>query len=349
MNNFDNQYKELCNFILNDGEVKKDRTGVGTISYFVPKHIRINLQDGFPLLTTRKIHFKSVVHELLWFLSAYDDKYKKFGNTNIRYLLDNNVTFWTEWVYKEYEKNCEYYNISKLTQKEFEEEIKSDDSFALKWGDLGPIYGHQWTNFGNQINQIDDVISLLKNDPDSRRLLVSAWNPVDMRTAALPCCHMLFQFYTNKISVKDRIQLLIDKVGSNYTKDYEDSEVYENYLERVFIENKIPERKLSLMLHIRSNDIALGNPYNVAEYSLLLLMIGQIVNMIPYEFILNIGDSHLYMNSIEAIKTILSRQEYDLPTITLNKDIKSIYDFREKDIILNNYQSHPNIKIDVAI
>lgn len=345
MNNFDPQFKKLYQNILLNGEKKVDRTGVGTLSLFNPPQIRVNLQEGFPLLTLRKIHIKSIIHELLWFLGSYDQKWFKFGKTNIRYLLDNNVTFWTEWCYKDFLTNSN----QTISQKEFEILIQTDDDFALKWGDLGPVYPKQWQSFNGKFNQIDDIINQLKTNPDSRRILVSAWNPEDMKIAKLPCCHMMFQFYTNVIPLQDRIKLLIDKKGTNYLLDFNDNERWEDYLIKSLTENNIPERKISLMLYMRSNDTYLGLPYNVAEYSVLLHMISQVVNMIPNEFILNVGDSHLYLNSIEATNSLIERGSYNLPQLELNKDIKNIYDFRESDIKIIGYQAHPNIKVDVAI
>jgi thymidylate synthase len=330
MNNVDLQHKELIKKILKDGHLKKDRTGVGTKSIFGAQ-MKFKMKEGFPLLTLRKIHTKSLVHEILWFLGAYDNK--KFSNTNIRYLIENGVTFWTDWPLKNYNDN----NDQKLTQKDFEKKILEDDNFALQYGDLGPVYGKQWINCDG-VNQIDNIIDQLKNDPDSRRMLVDSWNVAEIPHMMLPPCHMLFQFYSHEMNKESRF--------------YEFSKWKQNYgipMKDTIEKHNFPTRRLSLQLYIRSNDFYLGSPYNVAEYSLLLHMIGQVVNMIPYELIYTMGDTHLYLNSIDAANKIMERFSYDLPSLTLNRDIKSIYDFRYNDIHIENYKSHSNIKVDVAV
>ncbi len=363
INKHDEEFKKLYQKILTDGVDKEDRTGVGTKSIF-GYQMRFKMSDGFPLLTLRKIHTKSLVHELLWFLESYDEKYNEFGNTNIRYLLENGVTFWTEWPYFEYKKQIlEKYldndlkdektvkKLNLLSIKEFEEKIVNDDYFALKYGDLGKIYGHSWKNFGGYtekteitkqyeanrngirivdsqgwqdvemdgINQIDQVIEQLLEEPDSRRIIVSAWNPMDIDDALLPPCHMMFQFYTSLLNEEEK------KL------------------------NPGKERKLSLMFQMRSNDVFLGNPFNIAGYALLLHMIAQVVNMVPDELIYTGGDVHLYNNSIRETKELLERTSFKPCKLVLNPNIKSIYDFRYDDIKFENYECHPNIKVDVAI
>jgi len=374
MNEVDRQYKELIKKILDEGVEKKDRTGVGTKSIF--GHImRFKMSDGFPLLTLRKIHVKSVIHEMLWFLGAFEDEYREFGNTNIRYLLDNSVTFWSEWPYHHYLKLREYRpELPEFTMKQFEEKIKIDDKFAREFGSIGKGYGHQWLKFGSVIeekivdrevpapktlddiedtikqnmmrkeikyypgfNQIDGLLEELKKDPDSRRLILMAWKPDEISEALLPPCHYGFQLYTYRMPANERIKEYL-----KWTK--------ENNAEAVPMDQcDFPKRKISMMLQIRSNDIFLGNPYNIAEYSLLLHMIAQVSNMIPNELIVNIGDAHLYNNSIDAAKTLLERESFELPQIRLKSGIKNIYDFRYDDIEIINYKSHSNIKVDVAV
>lgn len=363
MNKHDWEYKKLLQNILDNGITKKDRTGVGTKSIFGTQ-MRFKMLDGFPLLTLRKIHIKSLIHELLWFLGAYDEKYKKFGNTNIRYLLDNGVTFWTEWAYESYKK----YRLDKyldddlkdsktikklkiLSIQEFEEKIKLDDDFALKYGTLGPVYGHQWLNFGGYkeqveltdnyeinrngtrlvnskgwksmnmegINQIDQVIDQLINNPDSRRMIVSAWNPAEIEDQLLPPCHMMFQFYTSELIEKER-EL-----------------------------NPGKERKISLQMVQRSCDAGLGIPYNIASYSLLLYMVAQVVNMVPDEFIWVGGDTHIYSNHITQMKELMERTSFESPKLILNPEINNIYDYRFDDFKIENYEHHPNIKMEVAV
>ncbi len=321
-NKFDENFKDLVNTILTNGIVKNDRTGVGTISYFGYQQ-RFNLLEGFPLLTLRKIHIQSFIHEMLWFMKSYDSYYDRFGNTNIKYLVDNNVTFWTDWCLKDY-------NLSNpnniLTQKEFEYKIKTDENFALQYGELGNIYGKQFNDF-NGVNQIEEVLNDLKNNCDSRRMIVSAWNPSEFSQAKLPPCHILFQFYTNDINENDRI---------NYSNE-----------NNINIED-CPKKYISLQLYMRSNDVYLGNPFNVAGYSLLLHMFGSILNYIPKDFILTIGDAHLYSNSIEAAKTVCSRESFNPCKIKVKK-CNSIRDFRIDSFEIIDYKCHQNIKVDVAV
>lgn len=356
MNNVDKQYKELIKKILTTGISKRDRTGVGTISIF-GHQMRFDMGDGFPLLTLRKIHVKSVIHELLWFLGAFDqDKYGKFGNTNIRPLIDVGVTFWTEWPYKKYMESRKYRpELPEFTMKEFEQKILLDDDFAIEFGSIGPGYGKQWIDFGGWIektrvenrfdltvhqgfNQIDYLINELKKNPDSRRLVLNSWKADEIDDMLLPPCHLMFQLYSEKMSSDDRIH--------SYTKWLINNNLP---IKPMMDEYNFPDRRLSMMLTIRSNDFALGNPYNVAEYALLLHMIAQVVNMVPFELIVNIGDTHIYNNHIEQMKKLLERNSYDLPKLVLNRNIKNIYDFRYDDIKIENYMSHSNLKMEVAV
>lgn len=369
MNNLDKQYKELIDKILKDGVKKFDRTGTGTISIF-GHQMRFKMNEGFPLLTLRKIHTKSVIHEMLWFLSSYDEKYKKFGNTNIRYLNDMGVSFWNEWPYEEYKKRMKYGNQKNIieNQKEFKNKIKEDDEFALEFGSIGPGYGEQWLNFGSLklseninkevkdgsiktkrkitkldgVNQIDNIIETLKKNPDSRRMIVNAWNPMALDDMLLPPCHMQFQFYSTKIPQKERYNLFKKWISdNNYNIDGEPKKLMKKY--------NFPDRYLSLQLYQRSTDTGLGLPFNISEYSLLLHMISQVSNMIPNEFIWTGGDTHIYNNHIEQLQELIKRDGYPLPELKLNKNIKSIYDFRYDDIKIEGYQSHPNIKMKVSI
>lgn len=403
---YDIQYKELIENILENGTKKADRTGVGTVSIFCPPQIRIDLSKEFPLHTLRKMHLKSVIHEMLWFLSSYDEQYEKFGNTNIRYLLDNKVTFWTEWPYENYKKGYlkEYQTNDLLTEKrlkkfkmlsmkDFEEKIKSDDEFALKWGDLGPVYGKQWLDFGGYkeiientkeynygratkivdhhgwndahfpgVNQINNIIDQLLDSPDSRRILISAWNPMDTDDMLLPPCHLLQHYYTTELTQNERLNWIlnnrinIEEFGANVdgmtTEEYRHmNKVSGKELEAQRAEElkNAPTRKLSLMLYIRSNDMGLGNPYNVAEYCLLIHMIAQVCNMVPGEFILNIGDAHIYTNHVDVMKEILTRDPLPSSKLILDPTIKNIYEFRENHFLLKDYQAHPNIKMNVAV
>ncbi len=262
------QYLDLLKHILANGVQKHDRTGTGTISCF-GYQMRFDLQQGFPLVTTKKVHTKSIIHELLWFLK---------GETNIQYLKENKVSIWDEW---------------------------ANDS-----GELGPVYGKQWRNWegkdGKVVDQVTDLIKQIKSNPDSRRLIVSAWNVTDLPAMALMPCHTLFQFY-----------------GAN--------------------------GKLSCQLYQRSADVFLGVPFNIASYALLTIMIAQVCDLQPGEFIHTFGDVHIYNNHIEQVNLQLSRTPYPLPTMKLNPSIKNIFDFTFEDFTLENYQSHPAIKAPVAV
>jgi thymidylate synthase len=277
MNKVDLQYKQLIKKILKEGVNKVDRTGVGTKSIF-GHQMRYKMEDGFPLLTLRKIHIKSVINELLWFLGAFDEKYNKFGNCNIRPLLDSNVTFWSDWPYKAYVDSRKYRpELPELTMKEFEAKIMLDDEFALEFGSIGEgSYGHQWLNFGGKIekkisdgkqniiitegvNQIDYLIDELKKNPDSRRLLLNSWKIDEIEKTLLPPCHYGFQLYSKKMCKDDRLY--------TYSKWLVDNKMP---LKPMMEEYNFPTRKLSLMLNQRSCDFYLGYPFNVAEYALLL-------------------------------------------------------------------------------
>jgi len=325
MNNVDKQHIELIEKILSEGNKKKDRTGVGTKSIF-GHQLRYNMSDGFPLLTLRKIHIRSFIHELLWFLGSFDEEYDEYGNTNIFYLLKNRVTYWSYWPYQHYVKSMKYRpELPNLTLKQFESKILYDKDFAKEFGSIGKGYGHQWINYGRKIehdkngkisffpgiNQIDYLIDELKNNPDSRRMILDSWKSDEIDDILLPPCHYSFQLYTQ----------LTDS----------------------------GKRKLSLKLHLRSSDSGIGNPYNVAQYAILLHMFAQVVDMIPYELIVDIGDAHIYNNHIDQLKTIITRDGYPLPMIKLNQNIKNIYDFRYEDIVIENYQHHSHVKMEVAV
>jgi len=262
------QYLGLLDHVLQTGVEKHDRTGTGTISVF-GYQMRFKLDQGFPLLTTKKMHLKSIIHELLWFIS---------GNTNIKYLNDNGVRIWNEW--------------------------------ADKDGNLGPIYGYQWrswpTSDGTKIDQLAGVISNIKKSPDSRRLIVSAWNAGELDKMALPPCHILFQFY-------------------------------------------VSSGKLSCQLYQRSCDIFLGIPFNIASYALLTMMVAQVTDLKPGEFIHTLGDAHIYLNHIEQVKLQLSREPYPLPEMEINPSVKDINKFCYEDFTLKDYVAHPGIKGDISV
>ena len=367
MNNLDKQYQELLQDILDNGVIKGDRTGTGTISVF-GRQIRHKMSEGFPLLTTKKMPFKIIAIELLWFLR---------GDTNIKFLVDNNCHIWDGDCYKNFvaavEKNrAEGYTRPVLTQEEFINNIKKDNDFAKKWGDLGPIYGKQWRSWGGelvpkrikeegkipysqnvlegQIDQIQNLIKELKTNPDSRRLMVNAWNVGVIDQMVLPPCHYGFQLYTRELSGSERAKIYWSKKG------IEDPMLPALKAE---IENaNIPTRAISLMWNQRSVDTFLGLPFNIASYGLLLEIIAKEVNMVPEELIGNLGDTHLYLNHIEQAKEQIGREPYELPQILINNgDVdnngvpftRSLLDgYDITDFMIENYQSHPTIKAPLS-
>lgn len=299
------QYHDLLKHIKAQGFEKSDRTGTGTTSVF-GYQMRYNLADGFPLLTTKKVFTKGIIHEVLWFIK---------GSTNIQYLVQNGVGIWNEWPFQSYLKQLELEDkFPKYTPqweaelKAFVERIKTDDAFAAQYGELGPVYGKQWRNFEG-VDQLQNVIDDIKSKPDSRRLIVSAWNPKDipvMAKSGLPPCHTLFQFY-------------------------------------------VADGKLSCQLYQRSADVFLGVPFNIASYALITHMVAQVCGLAVGDFVHTLGDAHIYSNHFDQVKEQLSREFYDLPQLKLNPNINSIFDFTYADITIENYQCHPAIKAAVAV
>ncbi len=319
MNNLDKSYQALLQDILDNGIQKEDRTGTGTISVF-GRQIRHKMSEGFPLLTTKKMAWKTMVTELLWFLR---------GDTNIKYLVDNDCHIWDGDAYKNYATKTSLDSEGQLTKEEFIEKIKTDYEFGKKWGDLGPIYGKQWRAWVSEeeyldgvsyhkyppIDQIQNLINELNTNPDSRRLMVSAWNVGQLDQMTLPPCHYGFQLYTRKTTREEKIV---------HPGKY---------------------RAISLMWNQRSVDTFLGLPFNIASYGLLLTMIADELGMIPDELIGNLGDTHLYVNHIEQAKEQISRTPYQLPNVHVRDGIES---FMPGDIILENYESHPTIKAPLS-
>jgi len=291
------QYLDLLQKIIDKGVDKGDRTGTGTRSVF-GHQLRCNLSQGFPLLTTKKVFLRGIIHELLWMLS---------GDKNIKYLVDNDVHIWDDWPYANYKKSNGYKNE---TIDEFAAKIKSDAEFAKKYGDLGPVYGYQWRHWkkygGGEVDQITQAVNDIKNNPNSRRIIVSAWNAAEIEQMALPACHMIFQFY-------------------------------------------VANGKLSLQMYQRSCDVFLGVPFNIASYSLMLLMMAQATGLEAGEFVHTFGDAHIYNNHFEQVKLQLSRQPKKLPTMKLNPEVKNIFDFKYADFTLEDYDPHPPIKAPVAV
>ena len=346
------EYHDLLKLVLEKGRIKHNRTGVDTIGVFGAQQ-RFDLSKGFPLLTTKKVFWKGIVHELLWFLK---------GDTNIKYLVDNGVHIWDEWAYKKYLAQEVGAKIT-FSQKEFIETITSCDmeegttgrSFVDKYGDLGTgTYGGMWRAFpfhnelthrSYGIDQISKVIGTLKTNPNDRRMIVSAWHPYWVDHCALPPCHVLFHFNTEELTVEEREVLLHKKLGITDGRH----RCADVPLETVCDQCGIPKRRLNCLLYQRSCDLFLGVPFNIASYSLLLMMVAHCVNMEPGEFIHTYGDLHLYRNSIEAAKLQLSRAPLPLPTVKINNEVPNIFDFKYRDIELIGYESYPAIKVDVAV
>ena len=357
MNNIDKQYQELLKDILSDGVEKSDRTGTGTISVF-GRQIRHKMSEGYPLLTTKKMAFKTMVTELLWFLR---------GDTNIKYLVDNGCNIWNGDAFKNYiSKTNEYKGNWPDTMEEYIERIKTDDEFAEKWGELGPIYGSQWRNWkgdtwieGNTdgtegfylqsgyVDQIQNLINDLKTNPDSRRLMVSAWNVGELDQMVLPPCHYGFQVYTREMDLNERREVWSKNEGKD--KSYAKNLYHEDLDERGF-----PRRTISLMWNQRSVDTFLGLPFNISSYALLLIILSKEVNMVPDELVGNLGDVHLYRNHIKQAEEQIRRKPYQLPKILLKdhvdpKDFGSIIPIlRPKDFILDGYECHEAIKAPLS-
>ena len=350
MNTLDKKYTDLLQDILDNGVRKMDRTGTGTLSVF-GRQIRHKMSEGFPLLTTKKMYWKGIVTELLWFLR---------GDTNIKYLVDNNCHIWDGDAYKNYKSTTEY----PLSIMEFIDTIKNDSLRAKTWGELGPIYGKQWRSFGpsdeyyngtewvyiSPIDQIAKAIEMIKEDPDSRRIMVTAWNPSDLPKSVLPPCHYGFQVYTRELTEIERYVKLVELTNRPlFFLDYGDGDVKMKEFMKECDELNIPTRAISLMFNMRSVDTGLGLSFNIASYSLLLMMIAKQVNMVPYEVIGNLGDVHLYLNHIEPIKEQLTREPYPLPTVKISdRVVNDISEYTLDDIILENYQSHPTIKMPLS-
>jgi thymidylate synthase len=347
MNKLDKNYQSLLQDILDNGHQKGDRTGTGTISVF-GRQIRHNMKDGFPLLTTKKLHWKSIVGELLWFLR---------GSTDIRDLWKDNISIWDGDWYKNYETSCS----SPYTLEEIKQKVKTGGhAFHDSMFNLGPIYGKQWRNWDwytldgvDKVDQILNLINDLKTSPDSRRLMVNAWNVGELDQMTLPPCHYGFQVYTRELSTVERMEYY----SKHFMKETE-SKTFDELLKVNYDELNIPTRAISLMFNQRSVDTFLGLPFNIASYGLLLEIIAKVVNMVPDELIGNLGDVHLYSNHVDQANEQISRESFDLPKLIFNKtdgffkelgDNLSLLNHLDiSDFSLENYQSHPAIKAPLS-
>ena len=374
MNTLDKNYQELLFELIEKGIKKQDRTGTGTRSLF-GRQIRHKMSEGFPLLTTKKMYFKGIVTELLWFLR---------GDTNIKYLVDNDCHIWDGDAYKNYVNTHENFvwtddfcksNLKDcgdqwdvFLKEEFINKIKTDDEFAKKWGELGPVYGKQWRRLIHHfpktypevsqyeqyigvktIDQITNLINDLKTNPDSRRLMVNAWNVGELDQMTLPPCHYGFQVYTRELSISERVNLFMQ------------GKKVERFLEKITnkdLDNKnIPKRAISLMWNQRSVDTFLGLPFNIASYGLLLEILAKEVNMVPDELIGNLGDVHLYENHLIPASKQITREPYELPKLVIDQfdetnhyigDMNDISEYNISQFKLENYQSHPTIKAPLS-
>lgn len=357
MNNLDKQYKNILHNILQNGVLKKDRTNIGTLSIFGTQ-IRHKMSDGFPLITSKKMAWKQIVTELLWFLK---------GDVNIKWLLEQGNNIWVGDAYKKYCATSIANVIPTITKEEFIDKIKNDNEFAKKFGGLGPIYGSQWKYWnyltwektdipepggdGNMlrwhlkgIDQIQILINQLKTDPDSRRMIVSAWNVDELEHMVLPPCHYSFQCYTQKLTIDERKQWLenIIKTKSLFVSANLMENNKLNLEGQKQLDKLIPRRKISLLWNQRSVDTFLGLPFNIASYGLLLEMLAKEVNMIPDELIGNLGDTHIYLNHVDQVKLQLKQEEFSLPQVKLNYE--NWDSWQPSDFELCNYKSSPIIK-----
>jgi thymidylate synthase len=362
MKNIELQYLELLQDILENGVKKGDRTGTGTISVF-GRQIRHKMSLGFPLITTKKMYFKGVITELLWFLR---------GETNIKYLVENDCHIWDGDAFKNYltahgEKYKTDVTLNLLNNQKVKEDfinrIKNEEEFADEWGELGPVYGHQWRNWGewstlpkekkvvlrNGIDQIKNLINDLKKNPDSRRLMVSAWNTQEIHKMVLPPCHYGFQVYTKELTIKERFELW-EKLPDKDVMDFPIGKLTDAQYHDVLTKIGVPERSISLMYNQRSVDCFLGLPFNIASYAALLEILAKEVNMVPDELIGNLGDTHLYSNHVEQAKEQISRTPYKLPKFEMEVGglLKSLMDWKPSDFSIIGYESHPSIKAPLS-
>lgn len=389
INNSDKVYQDLLQNILDNGVIKTNRTGVDTIS--IPHAcIEFDMSEGFPLLTTKEMFIKGITHELLWFLN---------GDTNIKYLNDNNVTIWNGDAYREFRKRAEeikeaYENgdmlgtqphievmfsegLTILTKKEFKESIINNDEFAKEWGELGPIYGKQWVNWESSkndeqgpdyqnkvtsINQIQEVIDKLKNNPDDRRMIVSAWNIAEIDQMALPPCHYDFHLYTEEMTFDERREYFFENAeGKFYHPHYDDDTVdniegirmsddFDRFMTNLMNEerNNVPTRKISLIWDQRSVDTFLGLPFNIASYGILLHMFAQQANMVPDKLVGHLKNVHIYSNHVEQCEEQISREPMVLPQLELDK-VDDIFSYGYENVKFVNYVSHPSIKGEISV
>lgn len=345
------QYQNLLSNIIENGRQKGDRTGTGTIS--IPyATLDFDMSKGFPLLTTKKVFTKGIIHELLWLLA---------GDTNIKYLEDNGVTIWTSDAYREYNKKTVAGTGKKMTKEEFSSFIRENEDFAKMFGDLGPVYGAQWRNWGEWktvgdnpctlrkgIDQVQDAMNKLINNPDDRRIIVSAWNVGDIDKMALPPCHYMFQLYSEELTLEERFQLWFhgNKPNRDVVESWEELDI-EGRMKDLDNSN-IPKRRLTLIWDQRSCDTFLGIPFNIASYGILLHMFAQQANMVPGQLIGSLKNVHIYNNHKDQCLEQISREPRALPKLILNK-AKDIFSYTYSDIKFIDYSPHEAIKGEISV
>ena len=343
MNKVDKEYCNLLREILDYGRYKQTRAGE-TISLF-GKSMRFNLQDGLPLLTTKKVFYKGIIHELLWFLN---------GDTNIKYLVENNVHIWDDDAYRYYLELTQDKH-TQMTKEQFMEAVKEGANYVFKTetegllkhyvaGDLGPVYGKQWRRYGKSgFDQIHHIVETLKNNPNDRRMLCVAFNPDVLDEVALPPCHVMFQFYTHELQPIERLAWLCEHSNGEYDE-------WKSTTHEKMDELNVPRYMLSCSFTMRSNDFCCGNPYNIAQYAMLTYMLCEVCNMIPGELVYNGGDVHVYTNHIEGAKEQLSRNGSEvMPKLKFNRKVTDINDFKYEDFIIEDYYPDPSIKYELNV
>ena len=356
-------YKKLIETVLEKGIESDDRTGVGVIKYF-GYQCRFNLQEGFPIVTEKKVPFKNAVTELIWMIGSWtkEPAYEGIQRTNIKFLLDNDCHIWTEWPYKEYlkyanssedweyirieidpSKNSDIFHVYTFTQKEFEQKIINDKEFAIKFGDLGPVYQKQWREFTGKkkfVDQLQKMIDTLKDNPNSRRNLTSFWNPTELDEMLLEPCHILHQVFTKELTFEEKIQFVMK---------YTDLEMENLAITEEVFKETTPKYSISLQMYQRSSDCGLGVPSDWIFYSLLTHIFAELTNMIVDEFIWVSGDTHIYTNAIDACEEVLNRETFPYPKLIIKSKVDRIEDYKIEDFELENYQSGKFIKIKVAV
>lgn len=389
----DCEYLSLLYDIINNGNVKQDRTGTGTISVF-GRQVRFDMKEGFPLLTSKKVSSKNVLIELFWFLGKHmkSEYYRQFGLTNAKYLVDNNCMIWCGDLFKAYQNDLnnviargDYESVYRYNPSWFKpsltdglpllleydyfiDKLKSSDDFCKRWGNLGKVYGHQWNRFGEYEGNTDDffegtdqiakLIKQLRDNPDSRRIMLNAWNPNDLHDMVLPPCHYGFQLYTRELSYQERFELASHHVyagGGMIREGLSGSLFYKGEEQdmKTFDEHNIPKRAISLMWNQRSVDTPLGLPYNIASYGFLLHMFAKVVNMVPEELVGNLGDTHIYLDQLDGVKKQLSNETFRLPTLQIGgwgqeEKFKTMTDFDLEDFRLFDYKNAGTVKYPLS-